>query len=29
MLVLFDTLFLLIAGDTAASQIEQRHANME
>jgi 6-phospho-3-hexuloisomerase len=29
MLVLFDTLFLQIAGDTAAAQIEQRHANME
>lgn len=29
MLVLLDILFLLIAGDTAAVQIEQRHANME
>jgi 6-phospho-3-hexuloisomerase len=29
MLVLLDTLFLQIAGDTAAAQIEQRHANME
>jgi 6-phospho-3-hexuloisomerase len=29
MLVLFDTLFLMIAGDTAAQQIEERHANLE
>jgi 6-phospho-3-hexuloisomerase len=29
MLVLFDTLFLMIAGDTAAQQIAERHANME
>ena len=29
MLVLFDTLFLMIAGDTAAQQIAERHANLE
>ena len=29
MLVLLDTLFLLLAGDSAADQIAQRHANLE
>jgi 6-phospho-3-hexuloisomerase len=29
LLVLLDTLFLLIAGDSAADQIAQRHANLE
>jgi 6-phospho-3-hexuloisomerase len=29
MLVLFDTLFLMMAGDTAAQQIAERHANLE
>ena len=29
LLILFDSLFLLMAGDGAAAQIEQRHANLE
>ena len=29
LLILFDTIFLIMAGDTAAARIEQRHANLE